>query len=157
MITIDLAISFSIGGIIGFILKEIIGHHLARARALEAIHISEFNKIALKLREGFLPVLLALNPAQFVIKEELPVFLDRSFHDLKGIVTEFANYLKGEAQTRFLQAWYEYHCHPDQRNENCIPFFEQYSCRGLTTKQEHEMKKLIRDRIDKVLEFAKPK
>ena len=79
MITIDLAISFSIGGIIGFILKEIIGHHLARARALEAIHMTEFNRVAIKLREGFLPVLLALNPAQFVIKEDLPVFLDRSF------------------------------------------------------------------------------
>jgi len=157
MITIDLVVSFSIGGIIGFILKEIIGDRLARARALEAIHITEFNKAASKLREAFLPIHMALNPAQFALKEDLAIFLNNHFNGLRRAVLEFCDILGPKSKTAFLQAWYEYYCHQDQRNEKGVPFLEQYFCRGLSTEQEHQMKKLVQDRIEKILEFAKPK
>jgi hypothetical protein len=56
-----------------------------------------------------------------------------------------------------LKAWYEYHCHPDARNDTTVPCFGQYSCIGLAPKQQHEMKSMVRDRIEKILQFAKPK
>jgi hypothetical protein len=157
MITFDLAISFSVGGVLGYIAREIIGDRLARSRTLEAIRITDFNKAATKLREAFLPVRMALNPAQFALKEDLAVFLNGHFHDMRVAVLEFSDILDVKTKTDFLQAWYEYYCHPDARNENSIPFLEQYSCRGLTIDQVHGMKKLVQSRIEKILEFAKPK
>jgi hypothetical protein len=157
MIAIDLAISFSIGGVLGFIIREIIGDRLARSRTLEAIRITDFNKAATKLREAFLPVRMALNPAQFALKEDLAVFLNGHFDDMRGAVLEFSDVLNTKTKADFLQAWCEYYCHPSARNENGIPFLEQYSCRGLKIGQEHEMKKLVQSRIEKILEFAKPK
>jgi hypothetical protein len=157
MITIDLAISFSIGGVVGFIVREIVGDRLARSRTLEAIRITEFNKTATKLREAFLPVRMALNPAQFALKEDLAVFLESHFQDLRRAVLEFSDVLDAKSKTAFLETWYEYYCHPKAQNENTIPFFAQYSCRGLTIEREHEMKKLVQSRIEKILEFAKPK
>jgi len=55
----------------------------------------------------------------------------------------------------FYHAWHEYYCHKDLRNENSIPFFEQYSLLGKKVEEEHEIKKIIRIRIEKILEFAK--
>jgi len=157
MITIDLAISFSIGGVVGFIIREIIGDRLARSRARETIRITEFNKAATKLREAFMPVRMALNPAQFAVKEDLAAFLNSHFNDMRVAVLEFFDVLDTKTKTDFLKAWYEYYCHPDARNGNSIPFLEQYSCRGLKIGQEHEMKKLVQSRIETILEFAKPK
>jgi hypothetical protein len=157
MITIDLAISFSIGGVVGFIVREIVGDRLARSRTLEAIRITEFNRAAAKLREAFLPVRMVLNPAQFALKEDLAIFLNNHFNNLREAVLGFSDILDTNSKTAFLQAWYEYYCHEDQRNERGVPFLEQYFCQGLTTQQEHQMKKLVQDRIDKILEFAKPK
>lgn len=157
MITFDFGIGISIGAIIGFILREIIGDRLARSRNLETIHNAEFNKASTEFKEAFLPVYMALNPAQFALKEDLSVFLNAHFHDLRRAVFKFYDVLDAKTKPCFLQAWHEYCCHKDQRNENGVPFFEQYSCRELTIKQEHEMKKLARCRIQKILEFAKPK
>jgi hypothetical protein len=157
MITIDLAISFFIGGILGFIIREIIRDRLARWRTLEAIRVTEFNKAATKLREGFLPVCMVLNPAQFALKEDLAVLLNGYFNDMRRAVLEFSDVLDTKTKAPFLEAWYEYYCHPDARNKNGTPFLEQYSCRGLTIDQGHEMKKLVQSRIEKILEFAKPK
>lgn len=157
MITIDLAISFSVGGVVGYIVREIVGHRLARSRTLEAIRITEFNKAATKFREAFLPVRMALNPAQFALKQDLVNFLNGHFNDMRVAVLEFSDVLDGKTKDDFFQAWYEYYCHQDQRNERGIQFLEQYSCRGLRIEQEHEMKKLVQSRIERILEFAKPK
>lgn len=53
MITIDFGIGISIGGTIGFIIREIIGDRMARDRALETIRITEFNKAASTFRVAF--------------------------------------------------------------------------------------------------------
>lgn len=157
MVTIDLAISLSIGGILGFIVREIIGDRLARSRNLDAVHINEFNRAATKLREALLPVYIPLDPSKFAINLDLVGFLNSTFDNLRIAVLEFSNFLDTKTKTAFLEAWYEYYCLEDERNENGIRFFEQYSCRGLSIKEEHEMKKLVRNRIEKILEFAKPK
>lgn len=112
---------------------------------------------AMKLREAFKDEILALNPAQYAMRVDLPSFLESAFHKHRAAVFDFSCFLKSEEKTAFYGAWYEYYCHPDARNENSIPFFEQYSCRGFKIDQEHKMKKLAQSRIERILEFAKPK
>ena len=51
---------------------------------------------------------------------------------------------------------YEYHCHPDARNDTTVPFFGHRCWRGLAIDQEHERKKLARSRIEKILELLNP-
>ena len=53
MITIDSVVTFSLGGIIGFIASELIKDRLARIRGIEAIRIVEFNKGAAEFRAAF--------------------------------------------------------------------------------------------------------
>jgi hypothetical protein len=111
----------------------------------------------MKFREAFKDELLALNPAQYAIKVDLATFLENAFPKHRAAVFDFAYFLDLRERTALYAAWYEYYCHPKAQNENTIPFFGQYSCRGLTIDQEHEMKKLVQSRIEKILEFAKPK
>ncbi|MBN1290395.1 MAG: hypothetical protein JXB48_01025 [Candidatus Latescibacteria bacterium] len=153
MITIDNTISFSIGAVIGYIIREVISDRLARSRALDAIRIEEFNKAAAKLRETFLPVRIALNPSEFAIKEDLSVFLKRHFQNFRQAVMEFSDLLDTQTKTAFLQAWHEYYRHPEALDKNYIPF----SCQGLTIEQKHERMKHAQCCIEKILEFAKPK
>ena len=156
MVTIVNTLTFTTGGLLGCLIGYYINHRLARARSLEIANISEFNKAAVKLREAFWPEYLALTPQHYVLQTELVEFLENSFYKHKTAIFEFAHYLPVKSKTAFLEVWYEYYCHPDARNENSVPHFGQYSCRGLTYNQEREMKLLVQSRIDKVLAFSKP-
>ncbi|MFH1672805.1 MAG: hypothetical protein ABIF87_05205 [Pseudomonadota bacterium] len=154
---LEFIVALPIGAVFGWVIREIVSDRLARDRTLKTIKINDFNKTANKLRESFLPIRMALNPAKFALQEDLADFLGSHFEDNGRCVLEFSDVLDTKSKTAFLKAWHEYHCHKDQCNEKGVPFFEQYSCRGLTIEQEHEMKKLVQSRIEKILKFAKPK
>jgi hypothetical protein len=139
--------------IVGTLLGAWLGYRLS----LSLTNVTERRRAAIKFREAFKEELLALNPAQYAMKVDLATFLENAFPKHRAAVFDFAYFLEPKERTAFYAAWYEYYCHPKTQNENTIPFFGQYSCRGLTIEQEHERKKLVQDRIEKILEFAKPK
>jgi hypothetical protein len=62
-----------------------------------------------------------------------------------------------KAKTAFLQAWYEYYCRDDDRNENAQPYFKQYSFEKHSEEERQNIRKLARSRIEKTLEFSNPK
>ncbi len=64
MLTIDSVITFSFGGIVGFIVSELIKDRLARIRGLEAIRIVEFNKSAAEFRASFIDLIHILRNAK---------------------------------------------------------------------------------------------
>lgn len=151
-------------GVGGTVIGVIIAHHCSKQlikathrNALQLIQIGEFNKAATKFRGTFIPIRIALNPAKFALEEDLAMFLERHFLDLWRAVLEFSDFLDANTKGALLEAWYEYHCHPDARNDKTVPHFGQYSCDGLTPKKQHEMKSMVQDRIEKILQFAKPK
>jgi hypothetical protein len=139
--------------IIGILLGAWLGYRFS----LSLANINERRRAAMKLREAFKDELLALNPAKHATQIELATFLENAFPKHRAAVLDFAYFLEPKERKAFYAAWYEYHCHPDARNDKTVPFFGQYSCRGLTKEQEHERKKLAQSRIEKILEFGKPK
>jgi len=148
------------GTVVGVLIAHYLSKKLIRAthtNALQLIQIGEFNKAATKFREAFMPVRIALNPAKFPLGEDLAIFLERHFQDLRRAIVEFSDFLDANTKSALLEAWYEYHCHQNARDDKTVPYFGQYSCVGLRIEQQHAMKSLVQDRIDKILEFAKPK
>jgi hypothetical protein len=142
----------------GFTITGILlGAWLGYRFSLSLANVNERRRAAMKLREAFKDELLALNPAKHAVKIDLVAFLENAFSKHRAAVLDFAYFLAPKEKRAFYMAWYEYHCHPDARNEETVPFFEQYSCLGLTIKQEHERKNLAQSRIERILEFAKPK
>lgn len=64
MITIDLGIGFSIGAVVGFIIRAIIGDQLARSRNKETVRFSESYKSSILFRAAFNPTLAQLDLAR---------------------------------------------------------------------------------------------
>ena len=139
------------GTIAGTLVGALVGYYLSKALAKE----TEKRHAIIKLRDAFKFELLALNPSQSIIDEELPKFLETKFEKHRNAIYDFSHYLSTKNKALFYKAWYEYYCHEDLRNENGVPFFEQYSCQGLTIEKEHQMKNLVKKRIESILEFAK--
>ena len=139
------------------IVGTLLGAWLGYRFSLSLTNVTQRRRAAMKFREAFKDELLALNPAQYAMKVDLATFLENAFPKHRAAVFDFAYFLEPTERTAFYTAWREYYCHPKAQNENTIPFFGQYSCRGLTIDQEHEKKQLVQSRIEKILEFAKPK
>lgn len=76
MIAIDFGIGISIGGVVGFIIREIIGDRMARDRALETIRITEFNKGAAAFRVAFVD-------EEYRLRHSDMSTWDKSFHVMR--------------------------------------------------------------------------
>ena len=131
------------------IIGTLLGAWLGYRFSLSLANVNERRKAAMKLRGAFKDELLALNPAKHATKIDLATFLENAFSKHRAAVLDFAYFLEPKERRAFYSTWYEYHCHPDARNDDTIPFLEQYSCRGLTIEQEHERKKLALSGIEK--------
>jgi len=107
-----------------------------------------------KLRESFKDEIIALNPAHTIIKDDLPAFLWNAFPKHEAAIYDFSFILKPKRKAAFYKTWEEYYCHKDAQNENTVPFLEQYSCRGLTIQQKHDVMTLVKSRLEAILEFT---
>jgi len=68
MIDVQFIIALPIGGIIGWIIREIVSDRLARERGFEAIKITEFNKSATQFRAAFVS-------EQYRLRNETPAIV----------------------------------------------------------------------------------
>lgn len=136
--------------IIGSLAGAWIGYRLS----LSLAEIQAKRNAVLKLREAFKDEILALNPSQYALKEELPVFLNNAFYKHRSAIFDFAFFLPTKAKVGFYNAWHKYYCHEDCRNENSIPFLEQYSLQGKNIEEQHAIKQLVKNRIENILEFT---
>ncbi len=141
-------------GVGGTITGVLLGAWITYKFSLFLSQRAEKHSASLKLRQAFKDEILALNPAHHAIDDDIPVFLKNAFSRHEAAVYDFSFFLKTKTKTAFYKAWQEYYCHPDARNENTIPFLEQYSCRGLTISQIHDMKNLVKSRLEAILRFA---
>lgn len=107
-----------------------------------------------KLREAFKDEIIALNPAHTIIKDDLSIFLWNAFPKHESAIYDFSFPLKPKRKAAFYKAWQEYYCHQDAQNENTIPFLDQYSCRGHSIKEIHDIKNLVKSRLEAILKFT---
>lgn len=136
------------------IIGVLLGAWITYRFALFLSRRAEKHSAALNLRQSFKDEFLALNPAHHIIEGDLPGFLENAFGKHEGAVFDFSFFLDAKTKTAFYKTWEEYYCHPDAHNENTIPFFEQYSCRGLTIREIHDMKNLVKSRFEAILSFT---
>jgi hypothetical protein len=140
------------------ILAALFGFFIGNRLAIDRNRNQEFNKAAETFREVFQPILIIVNPAQHILKEDLPRVLERDFEKQKSAIIEFSNYLRSaKAKRALLKAWQEYHCQDNDYHENCMPYFEKYWMLGKTDAQRHEIFKVVETRIKNILKFAQPK
>lgn len=115
---------------------------------------AEKHRAGLRLRDAFKTEIIALNPSHHAIDEDLPVFLGKAFDKHEAAIYDFSFFLSAKSKNRFYKTWQEYYCHENTQNENTVPFLEQYSCRGRSIKEIHDIKNLVKSRLEAVLKFA---
>ena len=119
MITIYNTITFTIGGILGYLLKTQIDHLLAIARIRENIRVTEFNKSASIFYASFVDVIVRLRrntqTAEFHYTN-IPTSADLIEHEKAKII--FEPYIVTGKLEGFNMAWDKYkNCKDNYTNE----------------------------------------
>ena len=136
------------------IVGALLGAWITYRLSISLARRSEKHIAAIKFRDAFKGEILALNPSHHAIDEDLPVFLEKAFLKHETAIYDFSFFLDAKAKTALYEAWKEYYCHPNAQDEKAIPFLYQYSCRGLTLGQIHNMKNLVSSRLEAILMFT---
>ena len=136
-----------IWGLVGFLF----GNLLAIGRDKR----NDFNKAAETFRDAFNETLLLLNPQSFIDKqgEDTYAILQKNIIKQEKVALEFSQILSKRKRKAFDRAWKEY-CY-DDNNQNTI-FLEKYTSHGSIIKNQ-KARTVAFDRINKLMEFAKPK
>lgn len=132
-ITIESTITFTLGGVVGFIVSELIKDRLARIRGIEAIRIVEFNKGAAEFRSAFVDIIHSINKRGSQRGNDEWYFFLRELHtDEVDIRIEkakilFEPYLTASELDGFNTAWKNYIEWPshlaDKNNDDPQPDF----------------------------------
>ena len=139
---------FSIAcGLVGFL----IGNRLAIGRDKR----NDFNRAADIFRNTFNEPLLLLNPQSFIDKQGEDTYskLEKNIIKQEKIALEFSQFLSKRKRKAFVRAWKEF-CYDD--NNHNIKFLEKYASHGSVIKNQ-KARTVAFDRINKLMEFAKPK
>jgi hypothetical protein len=160
--TIIAAVICVLGTLSGVLIGSIISKRTAdrtiqesHKNAIKLIQGQEFIKAAIKLRESFMPIIEVLNPAEFALKEDLAIFLEDRFKEVRRAVIEFSYFLPPETKSAFWDAWYDYHRYPNYKEHGfIIPCFPQYTCIGKSNQQKKEIKQIVLSRVETILEFT---
>lgn len=107
MITIANVLTFTTGGVLGYLLRTLIDHRLARSRSIEAIQIAEFNKAAAAFRSAFTNEIRELSDSNnaFVIQD----IVSKSYISHANAFINFKPYLSASRTIEFQKAW-DKHC-----------------------------------------------
>lgn len=156
MITFETTLTFGAGAILGYLVRVFIEHFLAKSRTKEERRIREFNEAAKRFRDAFKEELLALSPNLSKCEKDTSEILEVAFEKHRIAVFDFKPFLSGDELAGFDKAWGEYY-----RYENAPEFtvhgLEQYSAKGHGYTEGRRLRLLAAERIERLLEFAKPK
>lgn len=134
-------------GLVGFFL----GNRLAIGRDKR----NDFNKAAADFRNSFNETLLLLDPQSFIDKQGEDTYskLNKNIVQHEKAASMFRHFLSKRRQKAFDNAWKEY-CYDD--HDQNVKFLEKYASNGSVIKNQKAREKAY-DRINKLMEFAKPK
>ena len=148
MVTINLGITLTLGGILGYFIRMIVEHSLQIRRMKENIRITEFNKAAALFREAFVKEI-------FLLREN--VVTGHNFHtsiiNRNALVTHekakilFEPFVPSAELERFNQAWENYKTNDTDYSQG------DRTISAIKTQGSQD----YLDHINNLLEFAKPK
>jgi len=154
---VELTITFSIGAIIGWIIREIVSDRLARDRALEVIKITDFNKAAAMFRSAFTEEsreLRSIVHADKIDRDFVYNLIGKSIvkHEIAHI--RFEPYIDIGDIPAYSMAWGKY-SNPGEypKDQNPDPLLDYYA-EGKSIK---DCIHLAISNIENLLEFAKHK
>jgi hypothetical protein len=119
MVAIDSVVTFSLGGIVGFVVSELIKDRLARIRGIEAIRIVEFNKAAAEFRAAFVDYIYTLRHTKSMTEHDEGWFNMRGIHtdtverDHEKAKIRFEPFINKSDQAGFDAAWEKYRQWPE--------------------------------------------
>jgi hypothetical protein len=106
MITIVNVLTFTTGGVLGYLLRTLIDHRLARSRSIEAIQITEFNKTAATFRDTLIEHKVFLQ--DLVSQDIYADHIGFNITDIELAKNAFEFYLSNEIRPAFNKAWDNY-------------------------------------------------
>lgn len=110
MITFDNILVFSLGGILGYLLKTFIEHRLARSRSIETSEIKDFNEAKRRFRSVIAVEIADLRTRPHRFKDSSHINI------LHTAVIEFTPFLSKDRQVKLSRAWNEYKNHEEYRS-----------------------------------------
>ena len=113
MITIANALTFTTGGVLGYLIRTLVDHRLARSRSTEAINITEYSKAANALRTELIKHRLYMLEIidMYVFGDDIGF----NIADAEIAKNLFEVFLKKSTRTRFNDAWHNFMC-PIKKN-----------------------------------------
>lgn len=114
MITIVDAVTFSVGGVLGYLLRAVIDHRLARSRTIEAMQIADLNKAALDFHAAFAPAVAQINLAKKHSRFDVSPALDLekvlgdSLIEQATVIEKFRDFVPESQKTKYQEAWENY-------------------------------------------------
>lgn len=150
MITIVNALTFTTGGVLGYLLRTLIEHKLARSRGLETIRISDFNKTAAVFRDALLEHKVFLQ--DLLTNKIYASHVPFTISDIELAKSAFEFYLTDSVRPAFNETWGKYKNYTRYYTEEmCEPHNKPYPTRTCNEQEEYRLKK-----IDQLLQYALP-
>ena len=149
---IEFTITFSLGAIIGWIIREIVSDRLARDRSIETIRITQKMQAIASFRAAFAPTLAVIDVSKKVrTRGKLPSDIDSAlWAALLNQATEielFRPYIPPKKQAAYQEAWDKY-----------IEEAGNYGLEATTFRTDiDDPWKVFEDLIHDILHFAKEK
>ncbi len=141
-ISIENIVVFSAGGAVGYLVRTIIDHNLAKSRGDRERSLKSFNDAAKVFRDSFTCVYQAFPNG----REQLEHIVINNIEVQEVAMIEFSRHLSGKCKSNFEKAWDEY----KQCNQK---FLDGYDITCTEQKFLTEFKVFI----DKLIDFAKQK
>jgi hypothetical protein len=153
---LETTITFSAGGVVGFLLRTLIDHFLAKSRTKEERRVRDFNEAARRFRDAFKEELLALSPNLSKWEKDTSEILEAAFEKHRIAVFDFKPFLSKDELAGFHQAWGDYYRY-ENTPESTVHGLAQYSGKGHGYTEARRLRLLAAERIERLLEFAKSK
>ena len=151
MITIEKTIVFSLGAIVGFLVRSLIDHLLAKSRTEEDRRIKGFNDAATKFRSTIINELVGLYPIPIDWPRDVAGRLNATFPKIQAAVEEFKPFVPTGEVKAFNKAWLQYYTHC----KHTLPEAENIATRIFEIEKSKQSREVFKYNVDLLLSFAK--
>lgn len=159
----SLTIGFSIGGVLGYLLKTLIENKMARDRDTQNRNITIFNNAAKEFSDIIHIELKDIYPIPVNWPHNIDMYFRERFPILQSAIDKFSGHLSKREKENFDMAWHLYRLGKEGRDID-QQYYGQYQSGKSTTafygKEITEIidgKKNLKHNVDKLLSFAKQK
>jgi hypothetical protein len=97
-ITIDTVVTFSLGGIVGYLVRTLIDHFLAKSRSAEDREAKRFDEAVTTFRRSILTELEGIYPVTHIWENTVFPRFQQSVNKIETAAAEFRHFIKRKAE-----------------------------------------------------------